>query len=664
METQMTGARGSMSVRLLLLLGIAAFAAAAQSAEVWTAAAVVSTEVNTDGGKPRFATDRNSHWATVWQRSQDLTSLYSRSTNNANTWGAATELAEPSSFNDRGNPDVAAEITSGTFLAVWSIDNGDNDLEIGTAFSAPDQTTFTTFASPLAFNGAGGYEGLLGPRIASGGNHVWVTAASASNGTDEELVLFRSLNDGTLWQLPSLINQSAVSLGLDRNISIASDQANHWVTLWERRAASNPSNIEIFYSRSTDNGATWLTPANLNTTTPGGSQPVVAADTENVFVALYVQGTGASSLKAYRTFDGGATWTGPVAVNALGPAISDTPTNPDIACDGQASCVAVWSATPSGSSRKKLFYATSVNRGQSWSVADVLTTASVDATDDLPQIEYDGAGRWVAVWQRTIASSGQIQILSSKLVFPIRADLSVTQTDSPDPVLINGTVTYSLTVKNDGPSSATNVVLKDTLPTTASVSVTQSQGTKTETSGVVTLNIGTMAPGSVVTAQIAVKLTATGIYTNVASLTSTEPDTDTKDRVSTETTRVLVEGIDLQGEWELFEFDLPRRPYRGKLDLKTTINVSNLGTRHVGDSIMLLMFSDDEILSDDDAFVDAVRIELLKPGQTRLIKWKKTIRRRTPWYGRHLIAIFDAEKRHDEADETNNVALSEELPVP
>ena len=48
---------------------------------------------------------------------------------------------------------------------------------------------------------------------------------------------------------------------------------------------------------------------------------------------------------------------------------------------------------------------------------------------------------------------------------PVSADLSITNTDSPDPVVPGGTLTYTLTVSNAGPSNATSVIATDTLPT-------------------------------------------------------------------------------------------------------------------------------------------------------------------------------------------------------
>jgi len=44
------------------------------------------------------------------------------------------------------------------------------------------------------------------------------------------------------------------------------------------------------------------------------------------------------------------------------------------------------------------------------------------------------------------------------------ADLSLTKSDSPDPVVAGKSLTYTLVVKNNGPSTATNVVVADVLP--------------------------------------------------------------------------------------------------------------------------------------------------------------------------------------------------------
>ena len=60
------------------------------------------------------------------------------------------------------------------------------------------------------------------------------------------------------------------------------------------------------------------------------------------------------------------------------------------------------------------------------------------------------------------------------------ADLSVTKTDSPDPVAAGSNITYTIVIDNDGPDTATSVVLTEATPAnTTFVSVSPSAGCAT-----------------------------------------------------------------------------------------------------------------------------------------------------------------------------------------
>ena len=72
------------------------------------------------------------------------------------------------------------------------------------------------------------------------------------------------------------------------------------------------------------------------------------------------------------------------------------------------------------------------------------------------------------------------------------ADLSITKSDDPDPAFVGDTITYTLNVRNGGPSTATAVQVTDNLPAgTTFVSATPSQGT---CSGTVTCNVAARSP--------------------------------------------------------------------------------------------------------------------------------------------------------------------------
>jgi uncharacterized repeat protein (TIGR01451 family) len=120
------------------------------------------------------------------------------------------------------------------------------------------------------------------------------------------------------------------------------------------------------------------------------------------------------------------------------------------------------------------------------------------------------------------------------------ADIAVTKTDSPDPVHVGQQLTYTITVKNNGGSNATGVILNDLLPKTAGFgSVSTSQGSCTRTKTSVRCNLGSLASGASATVTIIVKPTQRGTITNTASATATRPtDPLSTNNSSTATTTV------------------------------------------------------------------------------------------------------------------------------
>jgi uncharacterized repeat protein (TIGR01451 family) len=121
------------------------------------------------------------------------------------------------------------------------------------------------------------------------------------------------------------------------------------------------------------------------------------------------------------------------------------------------------------------------------------------------------------------------------------ADLSIVQTDVPDPVHLGQTLTYTLSVANGGPSSATGVAVSDTLPKNAGFgSVTSSQGTCTvkPSKQQVTCSLGTIPNRGNATVTITVKPTTKGTIVNTATVSAQEADPNGANNSATATTTV------------------------------------------------------------------------------------------------------------------------------
>jgi uncharacterized repeat protein (TIGR01451 family) len=119
------------------------------------------------------------------------------------------------------------------------------------------------------------------------------------------------------------------------------------------------------------------------------------------------------------------------------------------------------------------------------------------------------------------------------------ADVSVNMTGTPSSVSQGDTLTYTLTVNNGGPNTATNVTLTDPLPsgvTYASVSTTA--GTCSQTGGTVTCLLGTMSNGGFATVTLLAAAGAPNTVTNTASVTADQNDPNTSNNSSSVTTAI------------------------------------------------------------------------------------------------------------------------------
>ncbi len=168
--------------------------------------------------------------------------------------------------------------------------------------------------------------------------------------------------------------------------------------------------------------------------------------------------------------------------------------------------------------------------------------------------------------------------LTNETVTPVvaSADVTLTKTASPDPLLLGQNLTSTLLVTNTGPNTSVDVTLTDTLPPeTSFVSATATQGTCGEAAGVVTCSLGNLANGTTVTVSIVVATSATSTATsisNVASVSSSfTPDPDPANNVAGATATVMP-AADL-----IVTKTAPPGPVTPGTTVPFTINVTNAG---------------------------------------------------------------------------------------
>ena len=104
-------------------------------------------------------------------------------------------------------------------------------------------------------------------------------------------------------------------------------------------------------------------------------------------------------------------------------------------------------------------------------------------------------------------------------------DLGVGVSDSPDPVLAGADLTYTITVTNTGPATATGVTITNVLPESATlVSIASSQGNCTNAGNTITCELGTLETGTNATLTIVVSFASSGFVTNRVEVGRAEAD--------------------------------------------------------------------------------------------------------------------------------------------
>jgi uncharacterized repeat protein (TIGR01451 family) len=122
----------------------------------------------------------------------------------------------------------------------------------------------------------------------------------------------------------------------------------------------------------------------------------------------------------------------------------------------------------------------------------------------------------------------------------ISADLVIIKSDLEDPVVAGGNITYDLTVINNGPTDAANVVVNDVLPAGLTlVSATPTLGTWVSPNwSVGTLELGKSASITIV-ASVANNTPNNTTLLNTATVTSTTPDPILTNNIDTALTTII-----------------------------------------------------------------------------------------------------------------------------
>ena len=211
------------------------------------------------------------------------------------------------------------------------------------------------------------------------------------------------------------------------------------------------------------------------------------------------------------------------------------------------------------------------------------SSPAIDAGDDnapgAPTQDFEGEAR---PFDGDTVAGAVIDIGMDEYTGPVSqdADLEITMTDSPDPVLVDGLITYSLTVTNNGPGDATGVTGLFGHVDTLFVDANVSQGDWAAGFGLVEWDIGALANGASATATIEIQhLEESGsqvLVSTTASVSGNETDPNLSDNEVAEETTVVQPQPDT-ADLAITKIDTPDPVISGGPTLTYDITVTNNG---------------------------------------------------------------------------------------
>jgi hypothetical protein len=311
-----------------------------------------------------------------------------------NTTSQHKTVVEPDTFAFGSTMVTAAQ--SGRFF-----DGGGSGIGWATLNGSGAVVANGTLPGITTHNGNGGtYDRVSDPSVAYDAAHgVWMVSSiplTAALGVPE-VIVSRSTDGGLSWGTPVTVATSSTA-DLDKNWTACDNTASspfygHCYTTWDDHAAGN----RLFTSTSTDGGLTWGTPkATANNGTGLGGQPVVQP---NGTVIVPAANANETAIIAYRSTDGGNTWSATSTVSAVADHVvaGSMRTGPlptaEIGADGKAYVAWQDCRFRKGCKSNDIVYSTTTN-GTTWSA---VTRVPIDATTSsvdhfIPGLAVTGSG--------------------------------------------------------------------------------------------------------------------------------------------------------------------------------------------------------------------------------------------------------------------------------
>ncbi len=299
---------------------------------------------------------------------------YKRSTNKGINWSLDIRLTYDSSFS--GHPSVA--VSDSNVHVIWM----DSRNDLADIYYIHSTDNGATWGSEIRLT----YDTLYSwfPTMSVSGSNIHVVWLDHRDG-NWEIYYKRSTDNGITWSSDTRLTSN---IYYSNYPSVASNGSNVHVVWFDNR----DGNWEIYYKRSTDNGATWSTDTRLTNDTCSSECPCVAVSGQYIHLLWYDKRDNQCAEIYYkRSTDEGITW-GPdtrlsyYSFGSYGPSVADSGSLVHVA----------WNDFRDGN--HEIYYKRSTDNGITWDPDTRLTNNSFHQYS--PSVAASDSGVYV-VWSDT-----------------------------------------------------------------------------------------------------------------------------------------------------------------------------------------------------------------------------------------------------------------------
>jgi hypothetical protein len=301
---------------------------------------------------------------------------YKKSTDGGSTWTASKRLTWTSGMAE--DPAIAVD-SSGNVHVVWK-ETVLGYWEIYYGKSTDGGATWMS-SQRLTWNARVSFDPLDIAVDSSGDVHVVWAGNTPGN---YEICYRKTTNGGSAWMTSQRLTWNS---GISYEPAIAVDSSGNPHVVWDD---NTPGECEIYYKKTTNGGSAWMTSQRLTWNSGISYEPAIAVDSSgNPHVVWRDNTPGNNEIYYKKTTNGGATWmtSQRLTWNSGGSY------EPAIAVDSSGNPYVVWHDDTQG---YQIYFKKSTNRGSAWMTSQRLTSNS--GYSGHPAIAVDSSGNVHVVW--------------------------------------------------------------------------------------------------------------------------------------------------------------------------------------------------------------------------------------------------------------------------